>query len=248
MDSIQQSQLQFEQVFVKYTPFLSEIRKRLFFTVSIFLVTLTLGFIYSDKIITTIFDVFHIQGVNIVFTSPFQFINLSISVALLVGLTILFPILILQIISFSKPALNPHEYKVILSLLPISILLFLAGNGFGVMAMRYMVITFYQQSLRLHIGNFLDISNLLSHILTIAIIMGLAFQFPIIMTVLMRFKIIKYKTLTKKRLWVYVLSLMFGALLPPADFISTIAYFLPLVLLFEFTLLLNRWVLKTHLL
>ncbi len=248
MDRIQESQLQIEQANIKYGPFLSEVRKRVFFTGSIFLIVLIVSFFYSDKIITSIFDIFHIQGVNIVFTSPFQFINLSISVAFLAALTILFPIIILQIISFSKPALNPHEYKAVLMLLPISILLFIMGNAFGLVVMRYMILTFYQQSLRLHIGNFLDISHLLSNILTITIIMGLSFQFPIVMTVLMRLKIVKYKAMVKRRLWVYAIAAIIAGLIPPADFIATVVYFLPIVFLFEFTLLLNKWVLKTHLL
>ncbi len=248
MDSIQQAQVQFEQTFTKYAPFLTEIRKRLLFTLSIFLITLTIGFIYSDAIIRTLFKMFHIHGVNIVFTSPFQFINLSVSVAFLVGVVIVFPLLLFQIISFLKPALSSHEYKAVLCLLPISILLFLIGAGFGLIVMRYVVMTFYEQSIKLNIGNFLDISHLLSQILTIAILLGLAFQFPILLTVLLRLKFIKHRSLVKKRLWVYALSAMFAALLPPADLPSTIFYFLPLVLLFEFTMLLNKWILKTHLL
>ena len=114
--------------------------------------------------------------------------------------------------------------------------------------MRYVVILFYQRSSELQIGNFLDISLLLSQILLTAVLMGLAFQFPIILTILMRLKVINYKMLIKKRLLVYAISLIFATLLPPTDLLSLVVLFLPLALLFELTLILNRWVLKSHIL
>ena len=64
----------------------------------------------------------------------------------------------------------------------------------------------------------------------------------------MRFKVIKYQAFAKQRLFVYALSLIFAALLPPTDLLSLVLLFLPLALLFELTLLLNKYILKSHLL
>ncbi|PIZ99175.1 MAG: Sec-independent protein translocase TatC, partial [Candidatus Levybacteria bacterium CG_4_10_14_0_2_um_filter_35_8] len=47
--------------------------------------------------------------------------------------------------------------------------------------------------------NFLDINRLLSSILITGALMGMAFQFPIVLTVLMRLKVVKYKALVKQR-------------------------------------------------
>jgi len=231
----------------KYMPFLVEIRRRLLFTVSLFVIASVVTFIYADRIVRLLLSLFHLQGVNVVFTSPFQFINLSFSIAFLAGIIVIFPLLILQTLTFLKPALSRGEFKAVIYLLPISIALFISGAGFGFMVTRYVVKLFYEQSLKFNVGNFLDITQLLSQILTTSILMGLAFQFPIVMTLLLKFKVIKHTTLAKKRLWVYVAALVFAGLLPPADLLSTVVYFLPLVLLFELALLLNKWILKTHL-
>jgi len=56
-----------------------EVRKRLFFVASIFLISSALGFIYYEKIITTSLGIFNLEGINIVFTSPFQFLELSVN-------------------------------------------------------------------------------------------------------------------------------------------------------------------------
>lgn len=237
-----------ESFSLKYSPFFSEIRKRLIFTLSIFIICAAVGFMYYENIIRFVLSIFDLKGLNIVFTSPFQFFTLAVDSALLVGFIAILPIVIFQILSFLKPALRRSEYKAALALLPIALLLFISGFTFGVLIMKYVVIIFFQKSVELNIGNFLDISRLLSQILITAILMGTAFEFPIVLTILMRLKILKYHAIAKKRLLVYVLSLIFAALLPPTDLLSLVLLFLPLALLFELTLLLNRYVLKSHLL
>ncbi len=240
--------MELENSVEKYIPFLVEIKKRLMFTLCLFIITSIIGFIYTDRIIKLIVEAFGIKGVNIVFTPPFQFINLSLTIALLMGVVILFPLIIFQLVSFLKPALTNKEFKLILFLLPVSLLLFTLGASFGMVVMRYIIGAFYIESLKLNLGNFLDISNLISHIMVTSILMGLAFQFPVVITALMYLKIIKHETLSKKRFWIYAGSAMLAGLLPPADIPSTVVYFLILVALFEITLLLHRHVLKSHLL
>lgn len=233
---------------IKYSPFFSEIRKRIIFTLSVFIISSSVGFIYYESIIRFVLGIFHLDGINIVFTSPFQFFSLAINSALLIGFIAVLPMVIFQMLSFLKPALNRSEYRAILYLLPVTLLLFISGFTFGVLIMKYVVIIFFQKSVELNIGNFLDVSKLLSQILMTSILMGTAFEFPVILTVLMRLKIFKYHTIVKKRLLVYATSLIFAVLLPPTDLLSMVLLFLPLALLFELTLLLNKYVLKSHLL
>lgn len=232
----------------KYMPFLVEIRKRLFFALAVFIIASVLGFIFYEKTTRLILPIFSIQGLNLVFTTPFQYMSLAINSGLLIGLIAVFPLLIIQVLAFLKPALNPKEYKVILMLLPISIFLFIGGFSFGVYIMKWVIVLFYQKSTSLNIGNILDVNRLLSSILVTGALMGLAFQFPIILTVLMRLKIVGYQYFVKQRIWAYMSALLFAVILPPTDLLSLLLLFLPLAFLFEFTLLLNRMLLKSHLL
>ena len=230
-----------------YLPFLLEARKRVLFTSSVFLIASFLGFLYYENVIRLVVGLIHFEGVNVVFTSPFQFINLAISSAFLIGIIVSFPMIIFQTLFFLKPALRPKEFKLMVSLLPLSLVLFAFGFIFGFFIMRYVINLFYAKSLELNIGNFLDISNLLSQILVTSSLMGVAFQYPIVMTLLIRFKVIKHKTFEKQRPFAYVIALAFAAILPPTDLFSLILLTLPLVILFETTLILNRMFLKTHL-
>jgi len=161
------------------------------------------------------------------------------------GVIIIFPLILVQTLAFLKPALKKKEYKLVTSMIPVSIFLFLAGFTFGVVVMRWVVVLFYQKSMQLNIGNFLDVSRFLSQMLTTSALMGLAFQYPIVITILLRLKVIKYQSIVKQRLWAYIASLAFAILMPPTDLLSMVLLTIPLVILFELTLLLNRFTIKT---
>lgn len=230
----------------RYFPLLSEVRKRLLFIVSIFVLSGVIGFFYYEKIITFIISLLDLNGVNIVFTSPFQFLNLAISSSLSVGLIITIPLLIYQLLTFLKPALKMKEYRSVMSLLPISIILFLGGFVFGFVMMKYVVVIFYTKSVDLNIGNMLDISKLLSQILVTSALMGLGFQFPIVMSLLMDFKIVSHKFFVSQRPIAYLIAIIFAALMPPTDILSMTLLALPLVVLFELTLLIRRIYAEIH--
>lgn len=224
----------------KYSPFLIEIRKRILLTLLFFISGTIVGFIFYERIIKFLISLFSLEGINIVFTSPFQFINLAISCGIATGLILTFPILIYQILSFLKPALRFKEFKIILGFLPFSIILFLFGFSFGVFIMKWQIGIFLGQSQSLGIGNVLDISHLISTVLLTSALMGLAFQFPIILFLLMHIGIIKPSQVSKKRLWVYLASLIFAILLPADSILADFLLSLPLIILFELTLILNR--------
>jgi len=224
----------------KYYPYLMEVRKRLFFTLSIFAVSMFVGFFYYEKIIKFIIDLLSLQGINIVFTSPFQFINLAVSCGVVVGAVLTFPLIIGQILSFLKPALKPKEYKMVLGLLPFSILLFLVGFGLGAFIMKWQIQIFLGRSIFLGIGNILDISKLLSVVLLTSAMMGIGFQFPIVLLILMRMKIIKHHHLARQRPWIYLGSFIFALLLPLDSILADVILTLPLVFLFEITLILDK--------
>ena len=224
----------------KYSPYLFDIRKRILFALSFFAFATAVGFVFYERIIKFLIDILNLKGVNVVFTSPFQFISLAISCGVATGLIFTFPLLLYQILSFLKPALREKEYKMVVGSLPFSIILFLSGFSFGFLIMKWQIQIFLAKSVSLGIGNILDISRLLNTVLLTSILMGIGFQFPIILLLLMRIGIIKHQTLSKQRLWVYLGSFIFAVLLPADSILADILLTLPLITLFELTLILNR--------
>jgi sec-independent protein translocase protein TatC len=225
---------------MKYSQYFTEVKKRLLFIIYIFVIASIVGFLFYEQIIKFLIEALGLGGINLVFTSPFQFINLAISCGIASGLLFSFPLIILQVLFFLKPALRDKEYKMITRFIPFCIILFLSGFAFGALVMKWQVELFLSKSVSLGIGNVLDISNLLTTVLITSALMGVSFQFPIILLILMRIGIVKPQMLRKFRLWIYLGSFIFAILLPVDSIVADVLISLPLILLFEVTLLINR--------
>jgi sec-independent protein translocase protein TatC len=227
-------------IYNKYYPYFVEARKRLLFTLAVFAVATIFGFVFYEQIIKFLIHALSLDGINIVFTSPFQFINLAISCGAVTGLVVVLPLLIFQVLYFLKPALKIKEFKMVVGFVPFSIILFIIGFAFGAVIMKWQIEIFLARSVSLGIGNILDISGLLSTVFLTSALMGIGFQFPIVLLLLLRIGILKHRYLSKIRRWVYLGSFIFAILLPPDSILADVLLALPLIILFEFTLLLNR--------
>jgi hypothetical protein len=96
----------------KYMPYLLEIRKRLFFLSAIFATASSaVGFFYYERVIFLLLRRFQNDRGKHRFYFTFQYINLAINSAFLVGLFVVFPLFIYQLLSFLKPALTKSEYQ-----------------------------------------------------------------------------------------------------------------------------------------
>jgi len=224
----------------KFSPFFKEARKRLYRTVFVFLAATAVGFFFYEEIIRLLINALSLKGINIVFTSPFQFINLSIGCGLVTGLIVVLPFFTAQVLYFIKPALKSKEFKTLIKLLPFSVILFVFGFCFGALIMKWQIEIFLNRSVALGIGNILDISSLLTTVFLTSALMGVAFQFPIILLLLLRIGILKHKKLSHGRFWVYLFSFVFAMFLPPDSILADICLSLPLIILFEITLAINR--------
>lgn len=224
----------------KYMPFLKEAKKKFFIALYVFIISSFIGLFGYEKILKLLVSLFSLEKANIVFTSPFQFINLSISCGLAVGIITTTPLIIYQLISFLKPALKRDEFKIITRVFPYAISLFLSGFIFGALIMKWQIDIAVSRSVSLGIGNVFDISRLLSNVLITSALMGVGFLFPIFLLIAIKIGLINQEQLIIKRPFIYLGSFIFALFLPPDSIIADIFLALPLIILFESTLLVSR--------
>lgn len=224
---------------LKFTPYLDDIRSRLYKLAITFTVVFLIGFFSTRSILKFILTFFDIQNVIIATTSPFQFADLSINIGLFLSFVICCPILVYNIYMFLRPALTGKERLLFLSLIPLTIILFISGFSYGFFIMYYALVILAQINDFIGIQNIWDIGMFLSQIVSTATLLGVLFQFPIIFTFIIRSGVISVESLREKRRLSVLIIFIFTSLLPPTDGLSLIAMALPLILLYEFTIYAN---------
>jgi len=84
----------------------------------------------------------------------------------------------------------------------------------------------------------------LSAILSLYLAFALAFQVPIVVILLVRFKVVTVEQLKNFRGYFIVLAFVIAAIVTPPDVISQIALAVPMILLYEVGIIGSRWFVK----
>ena len=75
---------------------------------------------------------------------------------------------------------------------------------------------------------------------------GLAFQLPVILLLLVKFGILTIAQLVSFRKYAIVLSFVFAAIVTPPDPFSQISLALPVIILYEISILVSKFMAKRH--
>ena len=224
----------------KFLPFLEDLRKRLYRGVILFTVVFLGGFFSAGEILKKTLGFAHLDQVTVTTHSPFEFVDVSMDVGFFLAIMVCIPYIIYSLYAFIIPALTREEKIKLLKSIPLSIGLFVVGFLYCVSVLYYALGLFAAINVSLGIANFWNISQFLSEIFITSALFGLLFEFPILLTLLINMGIITPLTLKNKRRVVHFLIFCLVALLPPTDGISFVVMSLPLVLLYEVTILLNN--------
>lgn len=231
---------EFNKKIDKFLPFLEDLQKRLYRGVILFVVFFIIGFFSTAIILKRILTIINIENVTISTSSPFQFADMAMDIGFFLAIMISVPYVVYSFYAFIVPALTRKEKIKLLKSIPLSILLFLAGFLYGFFILYYALGLLASLNTSMGIANIWDISQFLSQIFITAALLGFVFEFPLILTIFIKMGIIQTIVLKQKRRFAYFVILLLTSLLPPTDGISLLAMSLPLVLLYEATILLNN--------
>ncbi|KKT35386.1 MAG: Twin arginine-targeting protein translocase TatC [Candidatus Gottesmanbacteria bacterium GW2011_GWB1_44_11c] len=142
----------------RFLPYLVEIQRKLYVLLAVIFASGVLGFIYYQRILSFVLKFFNLKGITIVLTSPYQFLDLAVNTGIATGVITAFPLIIIYALRFLKPALKPKEYRLLLRLVPVSLLLFVTGFAFGAWVMQFVINLYSQAAIDFNIGNIWDIS------------------------------------------------------------------------------------------
>lgn len=166
--------------------------------------------------------------------------------SIVAGLIIAFPFILWELWKFIRPALYEKERKGAVSFITATSVLFFLGVLFGYYLIMPLSINFlanYKISEIVH--NNIDLDSYLSVVKTTVISCGLAFEMPIIIFFLAKLGLVTASYLRKYRRYAIVIILFVAAIVTPPDVVSQLTVTIPLMILYEASILIAARTNKT---
>lgn len=158
-----------------------------------------------------------------------------------VGFIISFPYILWEIWKFISPALYKNEKKYAKTFIFVSSLLFFLGVLFGYFVLVPLSINFLVNTqISSIVENSIDINSYIGLVKTTSLATGLIFELPIIIFFLTYLGLITDSFLKEYRKYAYVLILIIAAVVTPPDVISQIIVSIPMVILYEGSILVAK--------
>lgn len=178
------------------------------------------------------------SNTDLVAFTIYEGFQVKISNTILVALVLSLPVLIIVIGNFIKPAINNLTNFSYL----MYILSFLSLFYFGLFAAYQTLPIAIEFLLSFNESNFiLRTQNYFQIIFRIGILFGISFQIPLVIYFLIKKKVINISIFTENRKELFVIVLIFSAVLTPTgDPLTLFAFTIPVYLLIEFVLFLNK--------
>lgn len=236
---------------------LAELRKRLIYTVIAIAILFVASFFFADQIYNFLLGPFIAaagapEAVRLIYTAPQEFFFTKLSVALFAAIFLAFPVIAMQVYGFVAPGLYKNERMAFLPYLIATPICFLIGAAVVYYGVMPLALGFFLGMQQVDPGGVTiemvtRVSEYLSLIMTLLLAFGICFQMPVILTLLAQVGLIGEDHLKKWRKYAIVAVIALAAFLTPPDPISQIGLALPLLLLYELSIIAVRHVEKRRL-
>ena len=217
---------------------LSELRSRIVVSLAAFGVALGLCFWQNKLLLRAINHPLH--GRKPVTFSPTEPFTTTLTVAAYAAIVIALPIVLYQLYAFVLPAFSPQEKRVALPLMLMVPLLFVGGAAFGyfvvVPAALKFLIHFNEHQFNVQ----LRARDYYGFVLLTMIACGICFQVPVGILALVRLGITTPAKLRRNRRYAILVCAVVAAALPGVDPVSMLLEMVPLVLLYELSIVLAK--------
>ena len=228
---------------------LAELRKRLIYSF-IFLIIFFIGcYFFAEQLYGFLVEPFakavKDDGTErrLIFTALQETFLTYLKVSFFTAFFVTCPFILMQIWKFIAPGLYKHEKIAILPYLVLTPILFFLGGMLVYYLIMPLAIKFFLSfessglSTNLPIQLEAKVNEYLSLVMKLIFAFGISFQLPVLLSLLARVGFVDSEYLKKRRKYVIVLIFILAAILTPPDPITQIGLGIPLLILYELSIL-----------
>ncbi|NTV83855.1 MAG: twin-arginine translocase subunit TatC [Bacteroidales bacterium] len=184
---------------------------------------------------------------------PLEIINIQMSgqfmvhlyISMMAALVVAFPYLLWEIWSFIRPALLPKEKKYSQGVVIYSTILFIIGMLFSYYLIVPLTVNFFSSyQVSESVNNTITLNSYISTVVSLSLATGLVFELPIVVFFLTKVGLLTPAFMKKNRKYVLVILLTIAAIITPPDIFSQILVTIPLMLLYELSILVSAKVIS----
>ena len=233
-----------------YLEHLDELKRRILSVFLIFIGLTVISYFFVDKIYNLLLLPLTEINTNqeVIYTSLPEVFLTYLAISIRTSIALILPFIAYNIYMFISPGLNSVERKIARIILFLSPCLFYLGMFF---VFKFVIpnawkffLAFQQDNNNVRLLFKPKISEYVSLSTEFLLAFGLAFQLPIILLILLLLKIISVQNLIKQRKIAIVVNFFIAAILTPPDVLSQFALAIPLLILYEISILLGKFILK----
>lgn len=231
-----------EEKIMSFFKHLEELRKVIIISLIMIGVTSTLTyFLFREQLFVLVTQPMLELKLPVVYLSPQEGFFTKIKLCVVAGVLLALPVIMWEGWNFIAPALHVHERKHVIKLVPISVLLFLGGVSFSYFIVFKLVLRFLVLVGGENLTAMISFHQYVSFLLAFLIPFGVVFELPVVAYFLTRFDLLTPQWLTRNRkyaiLFVFVAA---AALTPGPDPVSQLLMAVPMVILYEISVLVSR--------
>lgn len=221
---------------------LTELRRCLFKAVAALVAGTAVSFYYLEQII----EALTAPVGQLYYLRPAEAFMVYLKIALLAGLILASPMVLFQLYSFVRPALTLREKHYALCTIPIIIVLFLGGMLFSYYFVFPRAVEFFLGFGNGHVNPLISMESYLDFLLMLVVPFGFIFNIPVVFLLLAYLKLLPVNALGRYHKHVILAAFILAAFITPTpDIITQSLLALPMVVLYELSLVLCKLLLAS---
>mgnify|MGYP001271103078 CR=1 FL=1 len=177
---------------------------------------------------------------SLVFLAPTEAFFVNVKVAFFTGLLLALPVILLELWRFVSPGLLVTEKRFAAPFVILSTLCFLGGAAFCYFLVLPFGIQFLLGFATADLTPMISASNYVTFASYLMLAFGAVFELPLVVVLLTKIGVVTPESLRQNRKYVILGIFVVAALLTPPDIVTQILLGIPLIGLFEISILASR--------